>query len=502
MKILLATQIRELDQYTITHEPIASIDLMERASNAFVTCFIEEIQIDTKRLIKVFCGTGNNGGDGLAIARLLSNQGYEVEVFVVRYTDKTSKDFDVNYERLARIAQINDVRQDTDIPSIEEEDCVIDALFGTGLSREITGIAKEVVQQINESKAMVVAVDIASGLQADQATLSPIVVKPNSTVSFQMPKLAHLQPNNALFTGKLYLVEIGLHTSFLEKATTTYFYTTIEDIKRIYQPRKQHTHKGTFGHALLIGGSYGKVGAVILNAQACLRVGVGLLTVHVPQCAYTILQSTVIEAMVHVDRHEKVFSEIPSVNGYKTIGVGSGLGTHEKSLEALEALLTVYRSPLVIDADALNLLARHPYLMDKVPPYSILTPHPKEFERLVQTSSDDWERFHLLRAFCKSYQVIVVLKGHHTAIAHPEGQIYFNTTGNAGMATAGSGDVLTGMLTGLLAQGYAPLEASRLGVYLHGLAGDIAAHSYGEEALIASDIIQNVGSAYKRIQSF
>ncbi|MEM9983035.1 MAG: NAD(P)H-hydrate epimerase, partial [Bacteroidota bacterium] len=176
MKILSATQIRELDQYTIAHEPIASIDLMERASSAFITCFIEEIQVSVKRLIKVFCGTGNNGGDGLAIARLLSNQGYEVEVFVVRYTDKTSKDFDANYERLARIAQINEVRQDIDIPSLKEEDCVIDALFGTGLSREITGIAKEVIQQINESKAMVVAVDIASGLRADQATSSPIVV--------------------------------------------------------------------------------------------------------------------------------------------------------------------------------------------------------------------------------------------------------------------------------------------------------------------------------------
>jgi hydroxyethylthiazole kinase-like uncharacterized protein yjeF len=500
MKILNVDQIRALDQATIEKEPIAPINLMERAALTFVDWLAEHFPVTTP--IKVFCGLGNNGGDGLAIARLLLEREYAIEVCVVRYAPRESDDFMHNHRRLKLITEtIRYIESGQDIPALRHNEVVIDAILGSGLSRPADGIVQQVIEQINRSPATVISVDIASGLYTDKPNASTdVIIEPDYTVTFQLPKLAFMLPANGRYVGDWQFVDIRLHKRFIDKAPTPYYFTQAQDARLLLKKRNRYANKGTFGHALLLAGSYGKIGAAVLAAKACLRSGVGLLTVQVPQCGYTILQTAVPEAMCLPDSHQHVLTghpetstekaESPDPASYATVGIGPGIGKAPETLEMLKTLLNGLKKPMVIDADALNLLAENRELLKKLPPDSILTPHPKEFERLTNKWDNDYQKLDMLRQFAQTYKVVVVLKGAHTAVATPGGDVHFNSTGNPGLSTGGTGDVLTGVLTALLAQGYDPIEAAVLGVYAHGLAGDRVAEQRGQTGMIASDVIE------------
>lgn len=498
MKILTAPQIREADAYTIQHEPIASIDLMERASQAFCQWF--EGKFESSAPILVFCGMGNNGGDGLAISRILIGHGYEVMPFVIKNRDTGTADFEANLERLRSLVEVKFISHVTDIPSIPIQAIAIDAILGSGLSREVKGIFAEVIKAINDSMAIKVAVDIASGLFSDQSS-SGTIMQPDFTLTFQMPKLAFMMPENADYIGELIITDIGLSQDFIDQVETPYHFVDRSMVAAMVNLRQKFAHKGSFGKVLLVSGSWGKVGATVLCAKACLRAGVGLLTVHVPACAYNILQTAVPEAMVETDARQKKISQVKNATLFDAIGVGPGLGTEDVTKEMLLSLLKKVKSPMVLDADALNILGKDKKMLKYIPHHSILTPHPKEFERLVGKFSNGFERLKLQQDLARMHQCIVLVKGAYTTICTPEGGVYFNSTGNPGMATGGSGDVLTGMLTSLLGQGYEPVQATILGVYLHGLAGDIAASKWSEEAMLPSDLIDHIGDAYKKIKA-
>lgn len=493
LKILNTFQTKELDDYTIKHEPIASIELMERACHAFVSWFTRHVEVTKK--VGVVCGTGNNGGDGLGIARLLNEWSYPVKVWIVRGAVAESPDFKLNLERLQGKVEIFEIITESDRGLFEDRDILIDAIFGSGLSRPAEGIYAQAIRCINTTKALRVSVDIPSGLMADKPSDGEIV-KAHDTITFQFPKLSFLLPETSAFVGDWHVVDIGLNKEYIENAETKYYLLEKSDIQRILHPRSKFQHKGNFGHALLITGGYGKLGAAILSARAAMRSGVGLLTVHVPKCGYEIIQTSVPEAMVSVDESELIFSSVPEIKNFNAIGIGPGIGQDKQTVKALTKLLETLDHPVVLDADALNILGANRELLHLVPQGSILTPHPKEFEGLVGSWATDFERLERQREFSIKTKTVVLLKGAHTSITTPEGKVYFNNTGNPGMATAGSGDVLTGLVTGLLAQGYSTVEAATHGAWIHGLAGDQAAIALSEQAMIASDIIDHFPVAF------
>jgi len=497
IKILTATQSKQLDQQTIDEQRIASIDLMERACNTFVHWLMRSYRIGGR--VGIVCGTGNNGGDGLGIARLLAENAFNVSVWIVKGGVKETENFKINLKNATGKVLI------TEISNLETEelfqgcDILIDAIFGSGLSRPTEGIYAQVIQQFNRAKATKISVDIPSGLMADQPSLGEIV-KAHRTLSFQTPKIAFFFPENYQYVGEWSLLDIGLSKQQLEQIDSTNFLVTQQDVKNILCPRTRFSHKGNFGHALLIAGSRGKMGACILAARAVLRSGVGLLTLHVPNGGNNIVQGAVPEAMTSIDPDENCFSAVPTLMNVQAIGVGSGIGKEIATVKALEQLLKTCSKPMVLDADALNILAENPALQQLIPVDSILTPHPKEFERMVGNWFNDFERLEKQRELSAKTKSVIILKGAFTSIALPDGKVYFNPTGNPGMATGGSGDVLTGVLTSLLAQGYTPLQAAILGVYLHGLAGDLAARDLTMHALTPTDLINYLPHAFKNIE--
>ena len=492
MKILAAEQIRALDAFTIRYEPIASIDLMERAANAFVNIFTQLKSVNRIALIHIFCGPGNNGGDGLAVARLLFHKAYNVKVYVCRIGSASSDDFNANWNRLPDLLQKRTTEiHKNDLLDLSLHGVIIDGIFGSGLSRPLSGYWADLVNVLNESPTLKVAIDIPSGVFADQSTKGHPAFQAMHTISFQLPKLAFFFTENYQFIGKWNIVPIGLDPFFIKDANTDHIYIEDDFVKTLLKTRGKYDHKGIFGHALLIAGSEGMAGAAVLATKAALRSGAGLVNVHVPQRLYAILQSSCPEAMCSLDEHPTLFSKVPDLIQYNAIGIGPGLKTEDATAAALGSLLEAVSDPIVIDADALNLLALHPELMDLIPPHSILTPHPGEFKRLFGCSANDFERLELQKQMSKKYDVNILLKGAHSCLTAPSGQVYFNSTGNPGMAKGGSGDVLTGLITGLLAQqGYAPKDAAIVGMYAHGKAGDEAAKTVGQSALIASDIIE------------
>ncbi len=492
LKILNTIQIKALDEYTIRHEPVASIDLMERACHAFVSWFTLRFEIANR--VGVVCGTGNNGGDGLGIARLLNEWGFPIKVWIVRGSAPVSPDFKINLQRLIGRIEISEIITESDQGLFAGQDILIDAIFGSGLSRPPEGIYAQAIRCINRTNAVRVAVDTPSGLMADKPSAGE-VIQAQHTVAFQLPKLSFLLPENGTAVGEWHVVNIGLSNEFIEQTESNYFLLEKNDIKTILHNRLKYSHKGNFGHALLIAGGYGKMGAAVLSARAALRAGLGLLTVHVPTCGYEIIQAAVPEAMASVDSSDRLFSRVPNTENFNAVGIGPGIGQEELTKKALTDLLAAGK-PIVVDADAINILGAHPELIQHIPSESILTPHPKEFERLVGSWTSDYERLEKQLEFSKTTNTIVLLKGAHTSITTPEGKLYFNNTGNPGMATGGSGDVLTGVVTAILAQGYTAGESALLGAWIHGLAGDCAAKRLGGESLIASDIIDYLPEAF------
>lgn len=497
MKIYNADQIRAWDAYTIAQEPISSVDLMNRAAQAFADWFVR-CYPDSQRPVCIFAGTGNNGGDGLAVARLLHRQFYPVKVFVYDFNGNRSADFDAQQAMLPEGVDLS-VMREPELPALARNEIMVDALFGTGLNRPLSDSWSTLIDFLNAPPNDIVAIDLPSGLFADRHTDGP-VVKATRTFSFERPKQAFFFPENADRVGEWSYGHIGLHAGFGQQTETSLYYLTHADAQALVQPRPKFSHKGSFGHALLLAGSRGKIGAAVLAARACLRSGVGLLTVHTAGCGYQVVQTSVPEAMCSTDAQADFISQVPDLQKITTVGVGPGLDTHPETVHALYQLLQAVHRPMVLDADALNLLARHPEWWPAIPKNSILTPHPKEFERLFGPSENDFARNDLQRHMAQHHGVVIILKGANTAVATPNGSCWFNSTGNPGMATGGTGDVLTGILTGLLAQGYESVQAALLGIYLHGLAGDLAAARRGQAALIAGDLVETLGQAWQALE--
>jgi NAD(P)H-hydrate epimerase len=505
IKIFTTEKVKELDQYTITYEPIRSIDLVERAAQAFVGEFVRRYNKESR--VIVLAGQGNNGADALAVARLLAERSFnKVEAYLFNPpAGKLSEECEKNkWKLLERHADVifKEVTATFSPPLLGKHDVVIDGLFGSGLNRPLAGGFAAVVNYVNQSKVTVVSIDLPSGLfgEDNRENTSHTILRANLTFTFGFPKLAFLLPENETYVGAWQTLDIGIHPDGIAQTPTCYYMTTKDDAARFLPPRSKFAHKGMFGHALLLAGSRGKMGASLLAAQACLRSGVGLLTVHIPSCGETMLQTALPEAMLSSDVQTDYIASLPDLRAYSAIGIGPGLGKHPASGAVLETLLQTSSAPLVIDADALNLIASDKDRMALIPPDSILTPHPKEFDRLAGASDSSYERLMKAQAFAVEHKLIVALKGAHTAVCTSDGNIYFNPNGNPGMATAGSGDVLTGVILGLLAAGCRPEEAALTGVFLHGTAGDQAAACRSEESLIASDIIDKLGKAFKQIR--
>jgi ADP-dependent NAD(P)H-hydrate dehydratase / NAD(P)H-hydrate epimerase len=500
MKIFSASQIKEWDAFTIEQEPIASIDLMERAAMQCAEWMIHNSY--ASKHLHIFCGKGNNGGDGLAIARLLLKKGCKVTVYVLEFGHKGTDDFQTNLHLLHPLTfDIHFIQSELFFPAINEGDIIVDAMLGTGLSKPLEGVTQKLVLHLNQTNAIRIAIDVPTGMYVDKSCTDATVLQAHHTLTFQSMKLCFLMDENHEAFGTVHVLPIRLHKNFEEITSSAFQLIDKAIIKTIYKSRDAFTHKGNFGHALLVSGSYGKMGAASLMTKACLRSGVGLATAFIPQCGTTILQSTVPEAMAEADKNQFHLSQLPKeLFRYASIGIGPGIGLHEETANLLVELLKQTHQPTVLDADALNLLSIKQNLAELLHEDCILTPHPKEFERLFGKAANDFDRMQLALHHAAKLNVFIVLKTHHTLIACPDGKAYFNNTGNAGMATAGSGDVLSGILTGLLAQGYRAEEACVLGVYLHGLSGDYAAAHLSKEAMIAGDIIEHLGKAFQSIE--
>jgi NAD(P)H-hydrate epimerase len=501
MKILTCSQLKELDQYTIAHEPIASIDLMERAARKITRAIAR--RWDASYHVVVFAGPGNNGGDALAVARMLSELQYQVEVFLFNTKGELSDDCRTNLQRLKECGQVyfTEVSTRFDPPELSEHHLVVDGLFGSGLNKALSGGFAAVVKYVNASHAQVVAIDVPSGLMGEDNTYNvrPHIMHADVTLSIQLPKLSFLFPENEGIVGEWELLPIGLKQEFVDEAPSSFFITEEADIIKLIQPRRRFAHKGNFGRGLLIAGSYGMAGASILSARGCLRSGVGVLTVHVPIANHNLLQVAVPEAIVHTDIHDRYFAEPVDLERYNAVAIGPGLGQEEDTALALLEQIQGCQLPLVIDADALNILSTRRAWLSKLPKHSILTPHIGELERLIGKCADSYERISKTKELAAYLQSYIILKGAWTAVVTPEGNVYFNPTGNPGMATAGSGDVLTGVLLSLLAQGYSEEDACRLGVYAHGMAGDIAAERLGQTGMTAADIVEALPEAWKKL---
>lgn len=497
MKILSASQIREADAYTIANEPIASIDLMERASTVFTLWYMAKFT--PEQPVSIFCGNGNNGGDGLAIARLLHERGYAINVWLVA-GGNTTKDRDINEQRLSKIPGITQyyLSEPDTYPTLNERAVIIDAIFGSGLNRPLQGWVAGIIDHLNAQACTRVALDIPSGLYADSIS-NGTIFKAHYTLSFEAPRLSFLFAEHDEYVGEWEYRSIGLNADCIAKAASPYRIIAPTDVK--LKTRARHSHKGSYGHSLVIAGGYGKIGAAILAAKACLRAGAGLVTTYIPKCGYTAMQTALPEAMTLTDNNNDFITSAPDTTAYNAIAIGPGIGQQPETLDALFKLIEGFNNPLVVDADALNLLASNNSWLGRLPANSVITPHPKEFERLFGPSNNSLERLKLARKYAKEHHIIIVLKGAYTAVVSPKQDVWFNSTGNPGMATGGSGDVLTGIITGMLAQGYEPLQAAINAVYLHGLAGDLAAENMGMEALTASDIAAYLGKAIKRCGS-
>ncbi|MBR6177146.1 MAG: NAD(P)H-hydrate dehydratase [Bacteroidales bacterium] len=495
MKILSTEQMRKTDAATIEAQNISSEELMERAGN----CLTQKILrlADYKSSIKIFCGAGNNGGDGLVVARLLFQNGHNVDCYYIK-SEKYSADFSSNLKKLERCSKdiIHQIDSAISFPTIEYTDIVIDALFGSGLNRKIEGILADLIKHINNSKAQIIAIDTPSGL-GDYAIPNDndAVICANRTLTIQSPFLSMLLPENYRYTGDIDIIDIGLNQNFINQLDTPFSTYGANEARFTLPIRPKFAHKGTFGHSLLIAGAYCKTGAAILCCKACHRTGTGLLTVHIPQKCINIMQTASPETMVSADQGLDIIESSPDIEKFSAIGIGPGIGTHPKTAEALFATIkkaTDNQLPLVLDADALNIIGNNKQWLNNLPTNTILTPHIKEFDRIFGESKNNLERIEKICQNTKHYSIIIVLKGAYTAVGLPDGTISFNTSGNPAMATAGSGDVLTGIITALLAQKLTPKNAARYGVYIHGAAGDIAAKEIGNCGITAQDIIKYI----------
>ena len=502
MKVLTATQLAQLDAYTIEHEPISSLDLMERAAHALTEAITSISKTDSNFV--VFAGPGNNGGDALAVARLLSARFGNVKAYLFNIGGHLSPECEKNRDRLLNepsSVEFHEITSQFDLPSLSEQDIVVDGLFGIGLNKPVTGGFAMLIKFINRSQATVVSIDVPSGLMCEDNTSNyrAHIIRADYTFTLQAIKPSFLMADNQEFLGKWQVLDIGLLENDCP-ISVQYHTSDLPTIKPLLRSRDQYGNKGTFGHGLLIAGSYGMAGAAILAAKACLRSGIGKLTVHTPKTNNAILQQAIPEAVIHHDEENYFFTTSIRTDSFNAMAIGPGLGEKKDTAIAFIGQLSHSKIPTIIDADGLNILAGHKGWIPQIPKDTILTPHPKEFSRLFGESESAFDMLIKAREEAIRSHLFIILKGHYTAICCSDGDICFNTTGNSGMATAGTGDVLTGILLALLSQGYPQKDACRLGVYIHGLAGDLAAEELGEEGMIASDVIKYIPYAFKKLK--
>ncbi|SHK22929.1 NAD(P)H-hydrate dehydratase [Chryseobacterium polytrichastri] len=496
MKIFTAQQIRECDQYTIEHEPISSIQLMERAAEAFVYWISENC--NNHRNFAIFCGPGNNGGDGFAIARMLCLKGFDVDVFVDSKA-KFSDDANVNFKELKGISEVVIKSfKDVDQYRFDSRTIIIDALFGTGLSRELKGDYKELIDHLNTKSNIKISVDIPSGLFTDSISEEKVnVFKADYTLSFQFWKKSFLHPETGIYTGKVIVLDIDLSEEYISDTETSDFVIDDKIVERIFKPRNEFSHKGTYGKVTIAGGSYGKIGAAVLATKSALKMGTGLTFSLAPKCGYEILQTSCPEAMF-IEGGENHVNQF-DIDETSVVGIGPGLGQNPETEKSLLQFLKKYSKPLILDADALNIISKDKKGLELIPKRSIITPHPKEFERLFGVTKDSFDRAEWARKKAHELQIYIILKDHHTQIITPDGNVFYNITGNAGLAKGGSGDVLTGILSSLLAQGYSEEDAAVFGVWFHGKAAEFAAEKHSKEAMLPTDVINEFGNVFEEL---
>jgi NAD(P)H-hydrate epimerase len=501
MKILSAEQIRKVDEYTISNEPVASIDLMERAAMA---CFRRLIKLSNpESSFHIYCGMGNNGGDGMALGRLLVERGFQVKVFMIHTGKNFSNDAQRNYELLKTKfnESVADIHSADQLPNGKQNVTAIDAIFGSGLNKPAEGLAAQAIDFINNNYSIIISIDVPSGLFIDKSSAeNKSIIHSTLTFSLQLPKLAYMLPENKNYIRDFELVDIGLSEGGIDSQSTHNYYITKAYIKTLLKKRNKFDHKGTFGHALLLAGSRGKAGAAVISAGACLRSGTGLLTVHSTADVNNALLQHFPEAMSEKDSNDSYISEINQPEKYDAVGFGPGVGLEKDTEQTMKKLLQYYSGRMVIDADGLNILSENKTWLEFLPPSCILTPHPKEFERLTEKTSDDFERLQMLRNFSLKYGCVVILKGAHSATAMPDGNVFFNSSGNPGLAKGGSGDALTGIILGLLARGYNAPQAAIIGTFVHGYAADLCHKKMSEESILATDLIKMLPKAFKKLE--
>lgn len=497
MKIFSKEQIYEGDALTAKKQGITSTDLMERAGTQIFNWLHMRMQ-GAQVPIHVFCGIGNNGGDGLVVARHLTTHGYNVKTYIVNHSTTRSKDFLNNYERIKNTTKdwpilLNDA---SELPAINQKDIIVDAIFGIGLNRPVEGWIKQLFNYFRATKAFVLSIDIPSGLATDAAPIDEeSVVNAGYTLSFQTPKLVFFLPETAKYTVQWEVLDIGIDPEYLYTTPTEAELIGKNEVLPLYKPREKYSHKGRFGHVLVIGGSYGKIGSVTLASQGVLAIGAGKVTAYTPKCGYIPLQVGFPEAMVITDTDEEKITSIAFDIQPNVVAFGVGVGTDAQTIDAFEAFLKVNKTPLVIDADGINILSKKKALLKLLPENTVLTPHPKELERLLGQWEDEFDKLKKAKAFSKKYKCIIVIKGANTITVFQD-KLYVNATGNPGLATAGTGDVLTGIISGLIAQSYDPLVAAIFGVYLHGKAADLLVEDLGYQSFIASHVIEGIPLAY------
>lgn len=503
MKILSAAQIKTVDQLTTERQHISSADLMERVA---VLCTEEiEKRISEQAEIVIFCGKGNNGGDGLAIARLLAERDYTVTVVIVHHSEDFSGDAQINFERLNQQnkAGLTEIFGEDDFQkiSVKEKTIVIDALLGTGLNKPLEGLLETAAEFINKNSHFTISIDVPSGLFADEFTPDEnTCVHANLVLTLQIPKLAYLFSDNSQNVPAFKIIDIGLDQQAISEQVSSHYFSEIEDITTLLLPRSKFSHKGTYGHGLLIAGSKDTRGAAIIAAEACLRSGAGLLTVHSTKNVTDALAIRLPEAMSNTDQNEAFISDKTSLDKYRALGFGPGTGTAEETADVLKYIIQNYQGKLIIDADGLNILSENKTWLEFLPKETILTPHPKEFERLAGTFENDFDRLQKAKLFAIRHQVILVLKDAYTAICLPDGSVVFNSTGNPGLAKGGSGDALTGIILGLLTRGYSPAKAAISGVFIHGYAADLCSREMSMESMLITDVIKLLPKTFRDIE--
>ncbi|WP_294304518.1 NAD(P)H-hydrate dehydratase [uncultured Chryseobacterium sp.] len=498
MKIFTSEQIQEGDRYTIEHEPVLSIQLMERAAEACVTWISENCK--NHRNFAIFCGSGNNGGDGFAIARMLYQKGFDIDVFTDSKA-KFSPDAQINFRELKEISGISvrEFREARDY-RFDSRTVIIDALFGTGLSRPLEGELKDLIEFLNTKNNIKVSIDLPSGLFADSVSPeNPAIFKADYTLSFQFWKKTFFHPETGKYAGKVRILDINISEDYVAETETENYVINDKAVKQIFRSRQEFSHKGTYGKVTIIGGSYGKIGAAVLSAKAALKSGAGLTFALAPKCGYEILQTSNPEAMF-IEGGTDVIDHI-EVDENTVYGVGPGLGTDPKTVKAFLAFLKGYSKPLILDADALNIISRDPQNLKLIPKESIITPHPKEFERLFGATENSFKRVELAKIKAKEHHIFIVLKDHRTQVVTPEGKVFYNITGNSGLAKGGSGDILTGIIASFSAQRYTQEEAAILGVWFHGRAAESASEKYSKESMLPTDVIHEFGNVFTELNN-